>query len=1043
MSLSLYKPLGDNNEAVRLQAAQQLAGELSELLAGEHTEKSKADVDYALKRLTRGIGSGRDSARPGFAVVLTEFLTNLAAGGNAEKWGISLDDAVTAVVKNTTPQGHSSGQEERDAWLGRLFGLQSLVQSNILFSTEDAVTEKYPAVLDLLFEVANKKPWLMESSAWTIAASVPRWPQETSAKAAEITYAKLISSGMAKTGEGVGIWLALRAHLPEVTPPKDVWSKGSPLVTGNLATLARVLKESGAKEEGIKTKGSWNPKLGFVWESILNVYFSEEAQWKAVREGKPAAAEWAEFWRAVVDESLFSSSSSEERKFWGFLFFLKALDRITTPPDLTAMFSKNFMRCMTNQLADVERYLNKAAAKVSRALIAKSESAAWTAPVIFKQLVANNGSPNFDQLTRTKTVDKVLCSADEAGLVEVVKVLGDVISNPLGSLSDVEDGTKVAEVRRQWAADQILSAIRSGKTVKSESWLKKVIELFATYGYFDVVDKKKKPVVPVTTISQGMFRARLMSSLTHLITLTAGVDNSESWPYLAVKTLAELEEKKNSYKFVVEFDEKIAEALEKATTTVEKLRKKRASDPADIQLLSFELLYSLIILQVYNGESDALSVLEDLQSIQKKILKLEAKAKKSKKGKTAVIEDEEMNMDMDPSAVLVDILLSFLSKPSMLLKRLAQTVFTSFCGSITREGLERCFEVLETKEGLDGQATLFDNENDDEEEEDDDDMEDLDSDVEMLSNPEGDDDGEDSDVEFLSASESESESESVADRNEEEARKLEAALQTVLSAPAGEDSDSDADLDDEAMLALDAQISNIFAKRKEASSKKSQKKEAKELIVHFKAKILELLEIFAKTAPRSPLALEMLLPCLVLSRSTRDQKLQEKAFGVVRTFAHNSKREGLPVLSGEDVDRAWELLEAVHVEAGKGGAKGRRATCSSASILVVRTLAAADGDTVDTLTRVTAVYGATMARWVADPKLGIDNGFFSDLVGWAGSVRGKFGKEEVLAPTVEVAVGKGKEKRKRGENEDEVVEVKTNGGGKNKKRKKGGKKGRN
>jgi len=72
MSLSLYKPLGDNNEGVQLQAAKQLSSELSELLSSERTEKSKADVDYALKRLTRGIGSGRDSARPGFAVVLTE-----------------------------------------------------------------------------------------------------------------------------------------------------------------------------------------------------------------------------------------------------------------------------------------------------------------------------------------------------------------------------------------------------------------------------------------------------------------------------------------------------------------------------------------------------------------------------------------------------------------------------------------------------------------------------------------------------------------------------------------------------------------------------------------------------------------------------------------------------------------------------------------------------------------------------------------------------------------------------------------------------------
>jgi hypothetical protein len=72
MSLSLYKPLGDNDEATRLNTAKQLSSELSTLLAGERTEKSKSDVDYALKRLTKGIASGRDSARPGFAVVLTE-----------------------------------------------------------------------------------------------------------------------------------------------------------------------------------------------------------------------------------------------------------------------------------------------------------------------------------------------------------------------------------------------------------------------------------------------------------------------------------------------------------------------------------------------------------------------------------------------------------------------------------------------------------------------------------------------------------------------------------------------------------------------------------------------------------------------------------------------------------------------------------------------------------------------------------------------------------------------------------------------------------
>lgn len=72
MSLALYKPLTDNNESVRLAAAKQLIEELTSILAGERTEKAKSDVDYALKRLTRGLASGSESARPGFAVVLTE-----------------------------------------------------------------------------------------------------------------------------------------------------------------------------------------------------------------------------------------------------------------------------------------------------------------------------------------------------------------------------------------------------------------------------------------------------------------------------------------------------------------------------------------------------------------------------------------------------------------------------------------------------------------------------------------------------------------------------------------------------------------------------------------------------------------------------------------------------------------------------------------------------------------------------------------------------------------------------------------------------------
>jgi DNA polymerase phi len=733
-------------------------------------------------------------------------------------------------------------------------------------------------------------------------------------------------------------------------------------------------------------------------------------------------------------DSLFANSSSDERKLWGFLFFLKSLDCASTPADLSAMFSKNFMRCMINQLADTERYLNKAAAKTSRALIAKAGSAPWTAPVVFRQLVTNHGTPNFDYVTKSKTIDKILCSADSSGLVEIVSELWNVILNPLASPPDV-DPSKVAEARRQWAADQILSVIRNGKTTKNESWLRKVVEMFTTFGHFDVLDKKKKPAVPVSTNSQGMFRARLMSCLTHLIALKdvkQGEDEGESWPYIAFKTLGDLQGKKTKYKLAVEFDETISEAVDKATKSLEKLRKRRSSlleDQTRTQLFSFELLYSLVILQVYNGESDALGVLEDLQSIQKKILT--SKTEKPKKPKKKADDEDEVS----PSEVLVDILLSFLSKPSVLLKRLAQTVFTSFCGSVTRGALERCFDVLATKEGVEGQATLFDD-ND----EDDEGSEEQDSDVEVLSAHEEDEDF-DSDIEVLSASEEEDAA--TISQQEEEQRKLEAALKTVLDVPQDAGGDSDADMDDAEMLKLDEHIADIFRKQRAAASKKSRKKEAKELIVHFKTKVLELLEIFVKNSPDNPSALEILLPCLVLARTTRDQKLQEKALNVVRTFAHSSKREGLPKLREEHAGRAWKLLDHIHEEAGKGGQKGRKAACSSASILVVKTLVAHDPEN---LPHLSDVYAKSMVRWVQDTKFAVENSFFSDFAGWAGSVRGKLGKQEEPEEKKETKkTGKGKRKRNNAGDEDEeaaeevLPALKTNGRGKNKtkRRKKG------
>jgi DNA polymerase phi len=59
-------------------------------------------------------------------------------------------------------------------------------------------------------------------------------------------------------------------------------------------------------------------------------------------------------------ESLFSRTSSPERKYWGFQVFQKALARVTLA-DMPILFTKNFMRSWINHLSQHDRYLHKVA----------------------------------------------------------------------------------------------------------------------------------------------------------------------------------------------------------------------------------------------------------------------------------------------------------------------------------------------------------------------------------------------------------------------------------------------------------------------------------------------------------------------------------------------------------------------------------------------------------------------------------------------------------------------------------------------------------
>lgn len=216
--------------------------------------------------------------------------------------------------------------------------------------------------------------------------------------------------------------------------------------------------------------------------------------------------------------------------------------------------------------------------------------------------------------------------------------------------------------------------------------------------------------------------------------------------------------------------------------------------------------------------------------------------------------------------------------------------------------------------------------------------------------------------------------------------KLAQALDTKLPGEDHADNDSgestDEDMNDEQMDAVDAQLVEIFKERKKVISKKSQNKDAKETIINFKCRVLELLEILIKQRHASALALDILLPLLRVIRTTTSKLVSSKACDLMRDYARYCKGKHVPEV--ENKDAILDLLHSIHSEAAKQGSNAFTSACSQASLLIVRILAAQDREN---LRQVVAAYASTQELLLFDPQCKVKVSFLLDWLNWCAQAR--------------------------------------------------------
>ncbi|GJJ69193.1 DNA polymerase phi [Entomortierella parvispora] len=894
------------------------------------------EVVYALKRLIRGLPSDREAARQGFSLALTELLIGLNF--------LSAKIVLELLFRFTEIKAFMKGKEERNHMFGRIFGYMSIVQSGML-TRPHTTAEDIQLIVDDLVEYSQEKSYLSECCHQVIVNMLPHIVKHP--KSIKYIVDTLFEGGV-NTPDQLNVAMTLKQHLDEVNSelPADEkinWTKAlgkswkNPVIlhSSNLKFLALLLKET-SSEEGSQASSSWRQNLHPVWDRVLAFYFDPSTA------SSTAIAPFHDFWNVVIDTSLFDSSSSHERKFWGFQIFEKVLP-VLGEDQIPLVFTANFMRCFVNNLSSEDRFLNKAAKHTMAAMHAKADTNEAVRLTLITQLLDKN--PNFDKMSRSKTVETLLGGLDVSHIQHYLQYLTKAFLQQDGPDSSSMERGKRIDISRQWTVDQMFSLFRNSKVPREEGWIKSILEFLLIHAFFNIkkADSKSKymeahslPAPALSTATREHCKTRFYSMMAELSTMAPLASKKETdeaetvsysrklngtmldgtfWCSFALSMMVDLEKSKNFEALTVLSDE-AAKAKKTALSLVTKIQEKskKASKELRSQYKAFELLFVQMILQLNVEAEDSTNILGELHDCYDKVF---AAGSKKANGKKASSKDEEDEEELQPVEVIIDILLSFLIKPSALLRHVSEQVFVIFCDKMTKTGLELMLSTLQTKDNKDD---MFGEEEDEDAEADAHNQSDDDED----SDSEGDDS---SDVEMDDVEEEEQEVDA------ELRRKIAEALK--VKDPKEDDAESSEEelLDDDQMTMFDEKLEEIFRQKKLA---KSQQKDAKQTLIHFKNKVLDLLELYIKKQPSNELVLEMIVPLLslVLIPSASNKPVHDKVSSLLHTKL--AKIKDYPREC--DDEHVFEILSQVHELAKKSPDAKFSGLCGELSLLLVKVL---------------------------------------------------------------------------------------------------------
>ncbi|KYN00027.1 Myb-binding protein 1A [Cyphomyrmex costatus] len=731
--LDNFTKLKDNNSSVRLNSGLALLNHIRHI-----TDQNDKELDFTLDKMVARLGSSLTSTRIGFYSTLTAFLT------------IYPDTAVEKLlsIMNTQlrPAGSNLKSENADIYMGHILLCGAMIRSNLLAQNS---IEFQQQIMEILLNAGKQRSYLSFISTMFLSEFITQLDIESIKNVWPIVEKEIGKPWSEQTLDTFYVLLILRDKHPLLVNHK--------FLKQHLGITEIIAKES--IDDIVK-----------LLTALLRIISYQHPVYKLFCEKLVTTEFVADFWKGV-DQKFIKPSRSDEYVAVEMLRLI--LVNITDKTIIPVLLSPNLLQHMLKRFSNCKKNTNDevlmAFRKVLHLIVSATNDKDMKTKIqfsILKKFILHPGDLMIEKKTGIKVIQVIMGNLRIDGIKKLSKFYREIIEN---KTTKEREGTKTefwTNAERSYVAQLLTKLMGRPETFLDEDWrLEQLIFLF-NYGFCEVSD------VGIELAPQ--FKDSFYRALDYKL---PKLDNARNLLSALVHNL-DSKLQSNVIRLRLPLNDAATDAWKRVIDLIKKLEKNTKNSEA---LPIFHTMNLHMGLQLFSDPEMAIMSINELQCCYERLNK---KSKKHKK-----LNNTDMEEEPEWVEVVVDLLLSFLSKNDHLFRSLVGCVFPHICPYLTPSAVHQILAVLDIKntqktltmkkqnddDSSDTESESEDNEEHNEEDEEEDEEE------ESVSNDE-----------VLSESESESENE---DENEDETvtDKLRIALHQALGDAAMKTDDEDID----------------------------------------------------------------------------------------------------------------------------------------------------------------------------------------------------------------------------------------------------------